>query len=529
MPTITLDNLPLPVPDGITVLAAARLAGITIPALCNRPDAPDAACNPLTSCMVCVVRINNSPKLSPACATVVRDGMTIESETPAIHAARRTALELILSDHAGECLAPCQLTCPAHMNIPLMLHHIAAGRHRDALITVKRRIPLPATLGRICPELCETPCRRADMDDAVSICRLKRFVADTDLASDHPYLPPKAPPTGKRIAIVGAGPAGLSAAYYLLTHGHHVTLYDRNPLPGGSLRKVPHDQLPPAVLDAEIALIETLGARFVQGAQLAPTGPLTLATLRDTYHAVLLATGTLPARFAAALGLATTPTTAKIDRPTMTTSLPGVFVAGNAYAPGKHAIKALADGTEVADLITAFLANSPLAPRHNPFSTRLGKLSDAELPTYLQNATPTPRTPASAQHPHIGIAAEDAPSEAARCLECSCAKADDCRLRTASISCHADPTKFRGERRPFARTTTHPDIIFEPGKCIACGLCVQIASELAEPFGLTHIGRGFQIQIAPALNTPLTTALQKAALQAAQSCPTAALTLKPPA
>jgi hypothetical protein len=106
-------------------------------------------------------------------------------------------------------------------------------------------IALPAVLGRICPEICEKACRRKSSDAAVSICRLKQFAADYDIASEQPYLPEKNPPSGKRVAIIGAGPAGLSAAYYLLRDGHNCTLFDDHAQPGGALRyEVPEDMLP---------------------------------------------------------------------------------------------------------------------------------------------------------------------------------------------------------------------------------------------------------------------------------------------
>jgi formate dehydrogenase major subunit len=149
------------------------------------------------------------------------------------------------------------------MDIPGMIRHISAGRMKDAIATVKDRIALPAALGRICPEICEKGCRRASYDASVSICMLKRFVADADLASETPYLPPCKPSTGKKVAIVGSGPTGLAGAYYLLQEGHDCTVFDENARPGGMLRYgVTPDRLPNAVLDAEIGLIERLGVRF---------------------------------------------------------------------------------------------------------------------------------------------------------------------------------------------------------------------------------------------------------------------------
>ena len=147
--------------------------------------------------------------------------MEVESETAEVHQVRRTALELLLSDHVGDCLAPVPLRLPGPHGHPAD----APADHRRATCArrsrrSRTRIALPAVLGRICPKPCEKGCRRGAADGAVAVCQLKRFVADADLASGAPYLPECKPATGKRVAIVGAGPTGLSAAYYLRREGH---------------------------------------------------------------------------------------------------------------------------------------------------------------------------------------------------------------------------------------------------------------------------------------------------------------------
>ena len=175
------------VPPGGTLLDAARSLGIDVPTLCYLEG-----CQPSTSCLVCVVRVKGRNGFVPACATMADDGMEVESESPEVHQVRKTALELLLSDHVGDCLAPCYFTCPAHMDIPLMLRQIGGENLREAIATVKEAIALPAVLGRICPGPCEKGCRRGAADGAVAVCGLKRFVADADLASREP-LPSRLP------------------------------------------------------------------------------------------------------------------------------------------------------------------------------------------------------------------------------------------------------------------------------------------------------------------------------------------------
>ncbi len=188
MPTITIDNRTVEVPDGATILDAARALGIAIPTLCHMDGLP-----PSTSCLVCVVRVDGGQRLVPSCATRVREGMVVESETDEVRSARRMALELLLGDHLGDCLAPCQIACPAGMDVALMLRHIEAGDRHEAATVARDALVLPGTLGRICPAPCERVCRRGQLDEPVAIRSLHRGAADADLSADAVTLPDCAP------------------------------------------------------------------------------------------------------------------------------------------------------------------------------------------------------------------------------------------------------------------------------------------------------------------------------------------------
>ncbi|MBN1457727.1 MAG: FAD-dependent oxidoreductase, partial [Sedimentisphaerales bacterium] len=228
---LKIDGRTVEVDEGSTVLDAARKLVIDIPTMCFMKG-----CTPAASCMVCIVKIINSGQMVPACGTKVFEGMEVESETEQVRQMRKAALELLLSDHVGDCFGPCHITCPAKMDIPMMIRQINSGDLRGAVTTVKRDIALPAILGRICPAPCENACRRAKLDQPVSICLLKRFVADVDLQAAEPYVPSRKPPKGKQVAIIGAGPAGLSCAYYLWQKGFQCTVFDDHDRPGGALR-----------------------------------------------------------------------------------------------------------------------------------------------------------------------------------------------------------------------------------------------------------------------------------------------------
>jgi formate dehydrogenase beta subunit len=159
-----------------------------------------------------------------------------------------------------ECTAPCQRTCPAGINIPAYIGAIREGNYRKAIEVIKESNPLPLTCGRVCPHPCEDMCRLGKITDPVNINHLKRFVADMEMHSGERITPYKAPDTGKKVAVVGGGPAGLTCAYYLARYGHKPTIFEAMPKLGGMLRYgIPQYRLPKEVLDWEIEGIVEMG------------------------------------------------------------------------------------------------------------------------------------------------------------------------------------------------------------------------------------------------------------------------------
>ncbi len=516
MPRLRIDQREVEVPPGATILQAAQKLGIEVPTLCFLERY-----RPSTSCLVCMVKVCNPDRLVPSCGTLAVEGMEIESETEEVHQVRRSALELLLSDHLGDCLAPCYFTCPAQMDIPQMLRRIASAELGDAIATVKHDIALPAVLGRICPAPCEKACRRRPADGAVAICRLKRYVADADLAAGEPYLPPCEPATGKRVAIVGAGPTGLSAAYYLLQRGHACTLFDENEKPGGRLhRETTEDELPRDVLDAEIRPIVQLGAELRMSTRLGGEEPLD--DLRREFDAVLVACGAASIDRAESWGLQTARRGIRVDKGTYATNLEGVFAAGNAIRTKGLVVRSVADGKKVAVSIDQQLSGRPVTGPRKPFSTRIGPLETDELAQYLVGAANAPRRdPATGAGD--GFAPDEAAEQAARCMHCDCRRLQTCQLRTCAERYGANPHRYKAPRRPFRQDRQHAEVIFEPGKCIRCGLCIEIASAAGEPLGLTFVGRGFDVRVDVPLNRSLDEALRRVAAECVDACPTAAL------
>ncbi len=270
---------------GQSILEIAIANGISIPNLCYNKNLKIYG-----ACGLCVVEVEKVPKLLRACATVATDGMVVTTNTPRVMQARKIALELLMSDHEGDCKGPCHLNCPARTDIQGYIKQIALGNDTEAVKIIKDKISLPASIGRVCPHPCEEDCRRQFVEQPLSIAYLKAFAADNDMASADPFKPVVAPANGKKVGIIGGGPAGLNAAYQLAIKGYAVTVMDMMPEMGGMLRYgIPEYRLPKAVLAAEIKQIEALGVTLCNNVKVGKD--VTLEALRESYDAVLVAVG----------------------------------------------------------------------------------------------------------------------------------------------------------------------------------------------------------------------------------------------
>jgi formate dehydrogenase (NADP+) beta subunit len=187
--------------------------------------------------------------------------------------------------------APCMDACPIHLDIPAYVEFIKEARFREALDVIREKLPIPGTVGRVCVRPCEENCRRANMDDPVSIKYLKRFVADRELELNR-YPDYKIEPSEKtgKVAIVGAGPAGVTCAYHLAKMGHEVTIYERLGEPGGmSAMGIPDYRLPRQILRGEVAWIQKMGVTIHYNTKIGEE--IKLSDLEQKFDAVFIAIG----------------------------------------------------------------------------------------------------------------------------------------------------------------------------------------------------------------------------------------------
>ena len=546
---IRIDHKEVEVSEGMTIMQAAALLGIPIPALCFSEG---IAHHP--SCMVCMVKDLDSGRLLPSCAYPVSDGMNIQTHSHEVHEARREALELLLSDHVGDCEAPCRRSCPAFMDIPEMNRLIASGKFEEALSVVREEIALPLVLGYICPAPCEKACHRASIDGAVAICLLKRVTAEAvgsrqSAVGSH----------GSRVAIIGTGPSGLAAAFYLQRMGHQAVLFDQHKEAGGLLRyHITEDKLPRKALDEEVEVIRQMGAEFRMNTLV--TKEFFDDVLLREFDAVIIASGREEKQITDDFGLEVDEHGLKVSRTTLEAhtrqpaedsrqsavgsqqsavrrqsavtvhdsrfTVHGIFACGNIIRKRQMAVRSVAQGKAAALSADHYLNTGKPGGIHQQFNSSFGRLFEDEYDEYLKESQ------AASRHEPVkgfmgGYTKEEAMAEAARCMNCDCRKPVSCKLRIYATEYQAQQKRFAGpDRKKIMKSLQHEFVVYEPEKCIKCGTCVEITRSEGELQGLSYIGRGFDVHIDVPLGGSMKEALTRAGALVIEACPTGALAYK---
>ena len=199
-----------------------------------------------------------------------------------------------------------------------------------------------------------------------------------------------------------------------------------------------------------------------------------------------------------------------------------MFAAGNAVRGKGLVVRSVADGKEAAAAVSQYLAGKPVTPVHRPFSSRMGKIHAEEMPELLARAADRPRRN-DTNYAVDAISVHGAADQAHRCLACGCPAHGDCRLERYAAMYGADPTRYHDGRRAYVVVNRGGSVQYEPGKCINCELCIQIAAESQEALGLTFVGRGFDVRVGVPFQGTMEQALGPLAAKCVAACPTGAL------
>jgi ferredoxin len=274
--------------------------------------------------------------------------------------------------------------------------------------------------------------------------------------------------------------------------------------------------LPRNVLDGEIDIIKRLGLDFRMNMRLGRD--VTLTELLQQFDAAILTVGNMQKTDPSGLGVEATARTIRIDASTYQTNIPGVFAGGSAIRTGYDPARSVGDGRILAECVDGFLKGRTHHAGHKDFTSTIPKMPLEEYRELAKGAVATLS---------VRELITEAETAAGRCCHCDCRSASNCRLRIFAETYEVDPKAYLGEhRRKFEFIRQPAGVIFEPGKCISCGICVELAAQARAPLGMTFIGRGFDLKIGVPLDGQLAEGLQKVAEECVMHCPTGALTFE---
>ena len=247
----------------------------------------------------------------------------------------------------------------------------------------------------------------------------------------------------------------------------------------------------------------------------------------EDFDAVIMATGDQLHLDHEELGFALSETGIRVAQGTFETSVKGIFACGSAVQPSKMAVRAVAHGKAAAWSAHQYLlGKGPIEKPHRRFDSKFGKLAGGEIEEYLKESTRDKQVIPD-QGELKGFSMEEAMKEALRCMHCDCRKPDTCKLRIYADEYRADRKRFlSGTRKAIVKHHQHENVVYEPEKCIKCGLCVDITHQNNELTGLTFVGRGFDIQINVPFGKSMKEALTNTAAECVGACPTGALSFK---
>ena len=467
---LKVNNKQIEVNNGASVLDACNAANIEVPTLCYLPDSE----RHYTGCMVCVVECVGHKRLIPACSHPAETGMEIITDSQKIHDARKASLELLAVEHVGDCDAPCERVCPAGIDVPKLMRAVLNNEFEKAAHVLLNATPFIKLLAKYCSGACEKGCRRKQRDTSVSIRAIERYVSQI---SDGVSLP-KSNDCGKSVSVIGYHLSGLTAAEQLARSGCSVNLY-KNLDSSASHAENPYEQ----DIQDEIHRVTQAGVQIHQEISLSQ-----IQALIKSEHAVI---STIDLELAAC---------------------ENVFVSKNIA----DAVKAIGEGRRLTASVLAYLHGNKCS--HKPFMSMIGNIQQSEL--FLMDGS------SAARNDKPELTAEDAITEASRCIHCDCRKSNNCRFRQYCTEYGVKSVINSQNRRLITQDSTHDSVVFEPGKCVRCGICVRLSSCNCESVGMSILSRGYDVRIAPPLNKTICDALTHDVSSIVQNCPTGAFSYK---
>jgi NADPH-dependent glutamate synthase beta subunit-like oxidoreductase len=393
---------------------------------------------------------------------------------PATAAEERSRLEGLADDILERCRgegpANCVGRCPLHVDARGYVQLTKKGQYREALQLVRQQLPFPGVLGYVCAHPCERHCKRIDDDSPIRVRDIKRFLAEWE-PGEPQHLLDRQPATGKKVAVVGAGPGGLLAAHDLARRGHDVTMIEREEAIGGCLRyKLPDWRLPRPVLERDLSVIEALGIDVRTNTALGDD--VALAELRESYDAVILEPGfegMEPILQAEPELARTTRGTLAVDPITGETSLPGVYAGGDAVSGPATVIDALAGGRRAAESVHRSLVGEDPRTNREPVGPArlLWRLDVSEAERQRRERAPVMLKPFNPP-----MTEAEAREEGERCLDCECGLCvQDCEF----LAKHCDSPKDLARRvKEGLEPPPTREMIYS---CNLCELCAHVCPE----------------------------------------------------
>ena len=566
--SIWIDGKEVTAIPGEAILRAAQRAGFNVPTLCD-----DEKLAPAAACRMCLVEIEGYHRPMPSCHLPVEPGMKITQASESLFKLRKQNLEYILSDHNAYCMPPCQISCPTHIDIPGYLELMAKGQHVEAARLVKEVLPFPYMLGLVCPKPCQEVCRRGLVEEEIAICQCHGYTGEMVMEMDKAPTPfPQLPATGKRVAVVGAGPAGMTAAYYAALKGHAVTVFDMMEKQGGIARYgIPEYRLPKVKLDKELNSVWQLRDTEFKGGMMLGRDFSIDDLFTQGYDAVFLGIGAwrsnelripgedLPGVIEAInyLRMNAEGNPVPVGKGQKVVVLGGGFTTFDCARTSRRlgaevtvvyrrsrkemgavtVIQCIAQGKLAAKAIDRYLAGDDMARVAEEIAAEeaVPELIDIvpykpEEPQVRMPMLPFTERVQSFQLIENGYDKAAAEKEAARCLQCVCPDVGRCHLQRLSLEHGLTDNRFHRaepvDYHDYEYDFSHDFILRDLNKCINCTQCVRICRDVigANCYGL--MGGGYDSIVTTPWNVSLKYTDCVSCGACAETCPTGALMMR---